>query len=487
MYQIKPLSRRSTSAGAIVAAIATLAIACQSTTPTPRPTGAVPAATGEPPATALAPTSAGPVPSSGPTATVTPDLIPQPPPPVGLNVAPESARVDLAMPVFSNPTEITNPLFPVSSQASVLMLGHVDGLPFRTEVTLLPATRILEWQGQRVETLISQYNAFLDGRITEIAFDYYAQADDGSVWYFGEDVYDFADGNINSTEGTWLAGRDAPAAMIMPGTPKVGDVYRPENAPDFVFEEVTVVATDLTLDGPLGPIAGGLAILELHSDGSTEDKLFAPGYGEFLTGGGGDLEALALGVPTDAVGGPMPAELSALGEGALRVFDHAGAGMWAKAATGVAAVETAWSGLPKDIVPLPIRQLLTDQIAHLGDAVGVHRARAARNAAIEVARLAYDVQLRYRPVPEIDLARADLWAAQILVDAAAGNSAGVAADVFALDYLRDRLAALDPAVVTRINIQLGAMQGGILDGDSDAIVAAAIDLRILLAELLPGS
>ena len=43
----------------------------------------------------------------------------------------------------------------------------------------------------------AEYAAFLDGRIAEIAYDLYAQADDGSVWYFGEDVYNFADGAID--------------------------------------------------------------------------------------------------------------------------------------------------------------------------------------------------------------------------------------------------------------------------------------------------
>src|SRR5919108_3449383 len=48
-----------------------------------------------------------------------------------LQVAPESERVDIAMPIFSDPTNVTNPLFPVSKQESVLMLGHVDDQPFR--------------------------------------------------------------------------------------------------------------------------------------------------------------------------------------------------------------------------------------------------------------------------------------------------------------------------------------------------------------------
>ena len=145
-------------------------------------------------------------------------------------LAPESRRVDLDSPTFSDPTCVTNPLFPVSKQKSVLLLGRVDGEPFRTEVTLLPETRIVEWQGRRVETLVSQYVAFLDGRIHEVAYDLYAQDDGGAVWYFGEDVFNFGDGVITDTHGTWLAGRVGPAAMIMPAEPKVGDVSAREHS-----------------------------------------------------------------------------------------------------------------------------------------------------------------------------------------------------------------------------------------------------------------
>ena len=134
----------------------------------------------------------------------------------------------------------------------------------------------------------------------EVAYDYYAQADDGSVWYFGEDVFNFADGAIVDTHGTWIAGTDGPAAMIMPADPQVGDVYRPENIPGLVFEEVVVKAVDERLDGPFGPIEGGLLVEELHMDGTREDKCFAPGYGEFYTASDSDVEALALAVPTDA-------------------------------------------------------------------------------------------------------------------------------------------------------------------------------------------
>ena len=209
-------------------------------------------------------------PTGGVTGTVPPTTVSAPPPasttaaaaipqPVmidDLPVAPETQRIDLAMPTFSNPTDVTNPLHPSASAESVLLLGTVDDQAFRTEVTLLPSTRIIEWDGQRIEALVSQYVAFLDGRIHEVAYDFYAQADDGSVWYLGEDVFNFADGAIVDTHGTWIAGKDGPGAMIMPADPQIGDTYRPENIPGFVFEEVTVTDVDRQVEGPLARSTG---------------------------------------------------------------------------------------------------------------------------------------------------------------------------------------------------------------------------------------
>jgi hypothetical protein len=124
-----------------------------------------------------------------------------------LPLAPRSMRVDLVAPPFSNPTEVTNPLFPISNLSSAILSGRVDGKPFKTETTLLPWTRILQWpDGHRTEALVSQYVAYLGGRIKEVALDFYAQADDGSVWYLGEDVFNYEDGVIVDTAGTWHAG-----------------------------------------------------------------------------------------------------------------------------------------------------------------------------------------------------------------------------------------------------------------------------------------
>ena len=247
----------------------------------------------------------------------------------GAGCAPRARRVDLVRPSFSHPTQITNPLFPISRLDSAVLLGRVEGQRFRAETTLLPGTSAVEWDGQRVETLVSQYTAYVGGRIKEVALDRYAQADDGSVWYLGEEVVDYERGSGVTTEGTWLAGREGPGAMIMPAQPAVGAVFRPENVPGIVFEEVRVKEVGKTVAGPRGPVTGAIVTDELHLDGSHEAKVFAPGYGEFSTGSGGDLEAVALAVPADALPGQAPSpQLDTLGTAAAGILGSAQARDW---------------------------------------------------------------------------------------------------------------------------------------------------------------
>jgi hypothetical protein len=362
------------------------------------------------------------------------------------------------------------------------MLGRVEGEPFRTEVTLLPETRIVEWEGERVEVAVSQYVAFRGGSIEEVAYDLYAQADDGSVWYFGEDVFDFRDGAIVVTEGTWLAGRDGPAAMIMPGHPQVGDVYRPENAPGFVFEEVTVKSVTESLEGPLGPIGGGMIASELHMDAGRERKVFAPGYGEFFTAAGGDVEALAMAVPTDSTDGEMPGEMTTLSDLALDTYDAAGHDDWRRASSNLDEMFSAWRDLPRGEVPRLIRPVMANALRDPSRSARSRDVSGTRNAAIEVARSAFDLQLRYRPTTEIDLVRLDLWAAQLISDVAAGHERAVAADAYALDYVRDRIReALDPETLVHVNTELGEIQVAVVDEEPAMAAQAAIRLRRILA------
>ena len=407
-----------------------------------------------------------------------------------LPLAPESKRVDVAAPTFSDPTTITNPLFPISDLHSVIFSGEVDGLPFHTETTLLPETRVIEWSdGKQVETRISQYFAYLDGHIEEVALDYYAQADDGSVWYFGEELWDFdREGFIDSTEGAWLAGVDGPPAMIMPGEPQVGDVHRAENVPPVAFEEVEVTTVDETVDGPAGPIEGALVGRELHLDGTFSDKVFAPGYGEFYSAHEGDVEALALAVPTNAIDGPVPAELESLSARADDVFDSVSSGDWDSAKAALEPLTTAWDVSNGGEVPPYLATEMDRALDSLAAAVDARDRAQAGTAAIDVAQSAIDLQLRYRPPADIDRDRFELWARQVVVDAAAGDLAGMRGDVTTLEFIRDRFVhTLEQPDVIGLDVHLMELRNAVNDEDPAAGAEEAQSLRETLAGIEPST
>ena len=161
------------------------------------------------------------------------------------------------MPTFSEPTSITNPLVPhlVAGLGPDARSRGREAVPNRGHAPARdPGSSSGRASGWR--RWCPEYNAFLDGRIQEVAYDYYAQADDGSVWYFGEDVFDFTRRRHRRDRGH-LAGRQ--------GRPRRDDHARrsrgrrrvsTENAPGFVFEEVTVRSVDQTPQGPDRPDRG---------------------------------------------------------------------------------------------------------------------------------------------------------------------------------------------------------------------------------------
>ena len=369
-----------------------------------------------------------------------------------LPLAPDDARVDPLAPPFSSSTTITNPLFPISRLRSAILNGADDGRPLKIETTLLPDTRVIEWSpGQCVRALVSQFVAYRDGRILEVALDLYAQGDDGSVWYLGEDVFNYRRGVVTDTGGTWLAGKEGPAALIMPAAPAAGHVYRPENAPGLVFEEVTVERTGMTVRGPRGPVAGAIRVGELQADGARERKLFAPGYGEFRSSGGGDLEALALAVPTDALPGPMPAELRTL-----------------RTSRSPARLRAAWRAVRRRGVPPRLEAPMTLALRGLG---------RRRHAAFAVADAALDLQLQYRSPQAVDRARFRLWTRRARADAAARALPALRGDAATLTWIRDRIArGLEPAALARLDRRLGDLEAAAAEGEPRAAGKAAAAL-----------
>jgi hypothetical protein len=342
--------------------------------------------------------------------------------------------------VFSHPTSISNPLFPVRWLRQAVQLGHDAEGSLRQEVTLLPETRTIRWRGSPVQTLVQQLVASSDGRILEVAVDYFAQDDRGAVWYFGEAVDNYEDGVIADHDGSWLAGRDGPPGMIMPAHPQVGDHYRPENIPGLVFEEVEVLRVNQTVPGPRGPVRGAIAVREHPMDGALEDKVFAPGYGEFLASVPDEEELVDMGVahPTDLLGLPVPQPLWTLSSSARKAFDDAPTRHWAELQAIADRVDAAWNDVRRGPVPPHLRTLTTAAVGDLGDAVAARSVRQVRQAAIDLAHATYDLQMQHRDPASIDRDRIEVWKRQLLVDAQAGDRAGVDSDRTIIEAIADR-------------------------------------------------
>jgi hypothetical protein len=131
-----------------------------------------------------------------------------------------------------------------------------------------------------------------------------------------------------------------------------------------------------------------------------------------------------------------------------------------------------------------IESRMSGALDALAQAVGAHDGARASQAAIDTAQSSLDLQLRYRPPAEIDLARLDLWLAQLIVDAGAGDAAAVNGDFFTLDYIRDRIQkVLERADALGVNTRLEELQGAVGDGDLAAATDAAQALRDTVAGL----
>ena len=403
--------------------------------------------------------------------------------PTLLPLAPDSERVDLETPTFSDPTKVDNPLFPISNLHSAVLLGNNEGQPIRIETTLMNEPKTIEVDGESIETLVSQFVAYEDGRIHEVATDWYAQGDDGAVYYLGEDVFNYEDGVVADTDGTWIAGDEAPIAMIMPADPQPGDVFRPENIAGELMEEVTIEQVDVTVDGPYGPIDGAIIGSENHTlEGVYENKWFAPGYGEFFSGVGDSLEGLAIGIPTGALDGPVPGELTALLDEAIAVFDAAADADWQAARRALDRAQAAWSShLDKAEVP---RMLGVQMDRALGDlagdamvpAVDDRNSEGARNAALDVALASIDLQIPFRTQEETDRNRFQVWTRQLVADSqriefVPGFTAG---DVTTLEWIWQRFAhTVDSATADTIESLLAELRVAADEEDATTIAELA--------------
>jgi hypothetical protein len=198
-----------------------------------------------------------------------------------------------AAPDTINPADfsanVTHPLFPLWSLRRMEFSGTERDAETGQTVKVRTVKRLLH----RIDAVagvtvaVLEVKDYEDGKLVEVAQDYFAQHRDGSVWYFGERVSDYEDGKVVGHEGQWLAGEgNNKPGLFLPASPTVGQEFEPERAPGVAEVRSKVVQLDVEVTVPAGTYTGCLKTEDVAVlDKVTEFSFFCPGAGLVRTEG----------------------------------------------------------------------------------------------------------------------------------------------------------------------------------------------------------
>jgi hypothetical protein len=208
--------------------------------------------------------------------------------------------------VLCSPTDRTfrttsdNPYFPMlPGQLSILLDENDPDGPVGLRITVLNQTETF-YSGTpnmnpvdtRVVEEFEWVDANEDGKFNggeeriEVSRNYFAQTEEGTVCYFGEDVKIYEDGKFQGdTTGSWRADDESNApGIIMPAVPAKGQVYLQEDAPDVAMDLArNVKISTVTVGGTTYTSALQTKECNLVEDpnctGDISTKTYAPGKG----------------------------------------------------------------------------------------------------------------------------------------------------------------------------------------------------------------
>lgn len=172
-----------------------------------------------------------------------------------------------------------NPFFPLKPGLVTVLEGVVDGTPTRLQIRVLHRTIAIGGLHARVV----EEREEAGGELAEVSLNYFAQCkQNGTVFYFGEDVDFYENGRVVSHEGSWRHGvKGANAGVIMPGIALIGSRYFQEIAPGIALDRAEVLDVSASVDTPLRRFGRAL-LTEETTPLDPEDvgrKLYAAGIG----------------------------------------------------------------------------------------------------------------------------------------------------------------------------------------------------------------
>jgi hypothetical protein len=136
-----------------------------------------------------------------------------------------------------------------------------------------------------VETTVVWDREWLNEDLIEDTKDWFAQDNEGNVWYFGEDSKEYSGGKLVSTKGSWEAGVDgAKPGIIMMGSPQVGETYRQEYYKGQAEDMGQVLSLDANVSISFGTFSGCLKTKDWTplEPNSVEFKYYCPQIGNVV-------------------------------------------------------------------------------------------------------------------------------------------------------------------------------------------------------------
>jgi len=149
----------------------------------------------------------------------------------------------------------------------------------RLVITVLDETKLVDG----VETRVVEERESKGGALVEISRNYFAfNAADRGVYYFGEEVDIYKNGQVVAHEGAWESGKNrARFGLMIPGRPVVGARFYQEVAPGVAMDRAEVVSLDASIKTPAGVFKGCLKFIETTpiEPFARQSKIYAPGVG----------------------------------------------------------------------------------------------------------------------------------------------------------------------------------------------------------------
>jgi hypothetical protein len=174
---------------------------------------------------------------------------------------------------------IDNPWLPLKPGTTFRHRGVGDDGKTRELNTVKVTHRTKRVMGIKATVVLDQ--VFSEGKPEERTFDWYAQDNQGNVWYMGEDTRNFEHGRWVKDDGSWEAGvGNGKPGIIMLAHPRRGDAYRQEYSPGHAVDQARVLGAGGSVKVPFRSFKRTLLTLEYSSiDHQYELKWHARGVG----------------------------------------------------------------------------------------------------------------------------------------------------------------------------------------------------------------